>query len=118
MLNRLELTGEVVSEEERSKKIALEEAAVDRMRVEVFLEAHERAPAEIILDLGATAFLRSNQMRFYLSLVAYLLVEALRQMGLAGTKLAQAQCDTLRLKLLKIGAQIRVSARRVWISLA
>ncbi len=53
-LNRLELTGEVVSEEERYKKIALEEAAVDRMLVEVFLEAHELAPAEIILDLDAT----------------------------------------------------------------
>jgi len=53
-LNRLELTGEVVSEEERYKKIAMEEAAVDRMLVEVFLEAHELAPAEIILDLDAT----------------------------------------------------------------
>jgi hypothetical protein len=49
-LNRWELTGEVVSEEERYKKIALEEAAVDRLLVEVFLETHERAPAEIVCN--------------------------------------------------------------------
>ena len=49
--------------------------------------------------------------------MAYVLVEALR-LGLEGTELAQAQCDTLRMKLLKIGTQIRVTVRRVWISLA
>jgi hypothetical protein len=45
-------------------------------------------------------------------------MEALRRLGLAGTEWARAQCDTLRCKLLKIGAQIRVTVRRVWISLA
>lgn len=39
-----------------------------------------------------------------------------RRVGLTGTDLANAQCDTIRLKLFKIGAQIRVSARKVWIS--
>jgi len=53
-LNRLELTGEVVSEEERYKKIALDEAAVDRLLVEVFLQAHREPPPEIVLDLDAT----------------------------------------------------------------
>jgi hypothetical protein len=53
-LNRLELTGEVVSEEERYKKIAMDQEAVDRMLVEVFLQAHREAPQEIVLDLDAT----------------------------------------------------------------
>jgi len=53
-LNRLELTGEVVSEEERYKKIVMDQEAVDRMLVEVFLQAHRDAPQEIVLDLDAT----------------------------------------------------------------
>lgn len=43
-------------------------------------------------------------------------MHALRRLGLAGTELAQAQCDTIRLKLFKIGAQIRITVRNVWIS--
>jgi len=72
----------------------------------------------LFADRTSTAWLRSNQVRLYFSSVAYLLMEALRRLGLAGTELARAQCATLRLKLLKIGAQIRVTVRSVWISLA
>lgn len=72
----------------------------------------------LFADRTSTAFLRSNQVRLDFSSLAYLLVEALRRRGLAGTKLARAQCDTLRLRLLKIGAQIRVTVRRVSIALA
>jgi len=72
----------------------------------------------LFADRTSTALLRSNQVRLYFSSVAYLLMEALRRLGLAGTELSRAQCATLRLKLLKIGAQIRVTVRRVWISLA
>jgi Transposase DDE domain group 1 len=72
----------------------------------------------LFADRTSTAFLRSNQIRLYFSSVAYLLLEALRRLGLEGTELAHAQCDTLRRKLLKIGAQIRVTVRRVWVSLA
>ena len=43
---------------------------------------------------------------------------ALRRLGLAGTELAKAQCDTIRLKLLKIGAQIRMTVRKVWLTLS
>jgi len=53
-LNRLELTKETVSGKERYKKIALDHGAVDRLLVEVFLEAYPEAPKEIILDLDAT----------------------------------------------------------------
>ena len=53
-LNRLELTGETASRKERYKKIVLDHGAVDRLLVEVFLEAHREEPKEIILDLDAT----------------------------------------------------------------
>ena len=60
--------------------------------------------------------MRSNQLRLYFSSFAYILVQALRRLGLEGTELAKAQCDTIRLKLFKIGAQIQVTVRKVWIS--
>ncbi len=69
-------------------------------------------------DRTSTAFLRSNQIRLYFSSAAYLLMHALRRLGLRGTELTQAQCATLRLKLLKIGALIRVTVRKVWLPLA
>jgi hypothetical protein len=64
------------------------------------------------------ATMRANQVRLALSTVAYVVLRALRQFGLAQTALAEAQCDTLRLKLLKLGAVVRVSVRRVWLSLS
>jgi hypothetical protein len=62
--------------------------------------------------------MRANQIRLYLSTVAYMLMRALREFGLQDTELAPAQCDTIRLKLLKIGAVIRVTVRKVWVSLS
>lgn len=62
--------------------------------------------------------MRSNQIRLYFSSLAYLLLAALRRLGLKGTEWAQAQATTIRLKVLKIGALIRVTVRRVWIALA
>jgi hypothetical protein len=69
-------------------------------------------------DRTSTHWMRSNQVRLYLSSVAYVLMSALRRLALAGTELAQAQCHTLRLKLLKIGAQVRVTVRRVWLHMS
>lgn len=62
--------------------------------------------------------MRANQVRLGLATVAYVLMRALRQHGLAQTELAAAQCDSIRVKLLKIGALVRVSVRRVWVSLS
>ena len=70
----------------------------------------------LFADRTSTSWMRSNQLRLYFSSFAYILVHALRRLGLEGTELAKAQCDTIRLKLLKIGAQIRVSVRKVWMS--
>jgi hypothetical protein len=60
----------------------------------------------------------SNQLRLWFSSVAYILLHELRRLCLAGTEMANARCDTIRLKLLKIGAQVRVTVRRVWVHLA
>ena len=70
----------------------------------------------LFADRTSTSWIRSNQLRLYFSSFAYILVHALRRLGLEGTELAKAQCATIRLKLFKIGAQIRVSVRKVWIS--
>ena len=70
----------------------------------------------LFADRTSTSWIRSNQLRLYFSSFAYILVHALRRLGLQGTELAKAQCDTIRLKLFKIGTRIRVSVRKVWIS--
>jgi len=72
----------------------------------------------LFADRTSTALLRSNQLRLYFSSIAYCLLQALRRLGLQGTSMAHAQCGTIRLKLLKIGARVRITARKVWISMA
>ena len=67
---------------------------------------------------SSCATMRANQLRLWFSSVAYTLMVALRRLGLQGTKLAQAQCGTIRLKLLKMGAQIRLTVRKIWVSLS
>lgn len=69
----------------------------------------------LFADRTSTSWMRSNQLRLYFSSFAYILMHTLRRLGLAGTELAKAQCDTIRLKLFKIGAQIEVTVRKVWI---
>jgi hypothetical protein len=72
----------------------------------------------LFADRVSCETMRANQMRVYLSAMGYVLMSGLRRLGLAGTELAQAQASTIRTKLLKIGAQIRVTVRKVWISMA
>jgi len=66
----------------------------------------------------STEEMKGNQLRLYLSALAYTLVEALRRLALKGTEWAEAQVDTIRLKLFKIGALVHISARRVWLELS
>jgi len=70
----------------------------------------------LFADRTSTATMRANQLRLYCSSIAYTLMEGLRRLGLAGTDMARAQCQTIRLKLLKIGAQVHVTVRKVWVS--
>ena len=75
-----------------------------------------------VLDLEAdkmsTHFLASNQLRLWLASFAYLLLERLRALGCHGTELARATAGSIRLKLLKVAAQVTVSVRRVYIQLS
>ena len=72
----------------------------------------------LFADRTSARTMRANQIRLFFSSIAYVLLNALRRLGLAGTDLACAQCQTIRLKLLKIGALVRVTARKVWVHLA
>ena len=72
----------------------------------------------LFADRVSAATMRANQMRLYLSAMGYVLFSGLRRLGLKATELAQAQVSTIRTKLLKIGAQIRVTVRKVWVSMA
>ena len=72
----------------------------------------------LFADRTSCATMRANQLRLWFSSVAYTLMQALRRLGLKGTELARAQCNTIRLKLLKIGAQVRVTVRKIWVSLS
>lgn len=75
-----------------------------------------------VLDLQADRMsshhLASNQLRLWFATFAYLLLERLRSLGLAGTELAQATVGSVRLKLLKVAAQVTVSVRRVYVQLS
>jgi hypothetical protein len=72
----------------------------------------------LFADRLSTDEMKGNQLRLYFSALAYTLMEALRRLALTGTAWAQAQVDTIRLKLLKIGAIVRVSVRRVLLQLS
>ena len=72
----------------------------------------------LFADRTSTQTMRGNQLRLYFSSIGYILMHDLRRLALKGTDLEQAQCTTIRLKLLKIGAQIHLSVRRVWIRMA
>jgi hypothetical protein len=71
----------------------------------------------LFADRASAESMRANQLRLYLASMAYVLISGLRRLGLPATELAAAQVATIRLRLLKIGALVRVTVRKVWISL-
>ena len=73
---------------------------------------------DLYADRTPATTMRANQLRLWLASYAYVLMCALRRIALAGTELAKATCGSIRLKLLKIGAQVTVSVRRVKFALA
>ena len=73
---------------------------------------------DLMADRTPATTMRANQLRLWFASMAYVLLCALRRIGLAGTELARATCGTIRLKLLKIGAQVTTSVRRVKIAFA
>jgi hypothetical protein len=77
------------------------------------MENRIKEQMHLFADRLSTDEMKGNQLRLYFSALAYTLVEALRRLGLKGTVWAQAQVDTIRSKLFKIGAVVRVSVRRI-----
>jgi Transposase DDE domain group 1 len=73
---------------------------------------------DLFADRTSAATMRANQLRLWFASMAYVLLCALRRIGLAYTQFAEATCGTIRLKLLKIGAQVRISVRRIKIAMA
>jgi len=73
---------------------------------------------DMFADRTSTATLQANQLRLWFASMAYVLLCALRRIGLAFTQFAEATCGTIRLKLLKVGALVRVSVRRIKIAMA
>jgi len=69
-------------------------------------------------DRMSTHHMASNQLRLWFSTFAYMLMERVRTLGCQGTELARATAGTLRLKLMKVAAQVKVSVRRVYIQLS
>src|SRR5450631_1032247 len=78
----------------------------------------KKCQLDLYADRTSAATMRSNQLRLWFASMAYVLICALRRIGLANTVFADATCGTIRLKLLKIGALIRISVRRVRIAMA
>src|SRR5258707_4110662 len=103
--------------------LANEEWAAQALYEELYcgrgdMENRIKEQFSLFADRVSAETMRANQMRLYLSAMAYVLVDGLRRLGLQATELADAQVSTIRTKLLKIGAQIRVTVRKVWVSMA
>ena len=73
---------------------------------------------DLFADRTSTETMRANQLRLWFASMAYVLLSALRRIALAGSRLARATCGSIRLKLLKIGAQVRLSTRRIRFAMA
>ena len=72
----------------------------------------------LFADRTSAATIRANQIRLWFSSFAYILMQALRRLALKGTEMEKSQCQTIRLRLLKIGAQVKITVRKIWVSLA
>jgi hypothetical protein len=72
----------------------------------------------LFADRTSSHTMRANQNRLYFSSIAYVLLSAFRRIALVGTELAHAQCHTIRLKLLKVAARVKVTARKIWVHIA
>jgi Transposase DDE domain group 1 len=104
-----------LSAEDRAARPLYEEDYCGRGEAENRIKEQQ---LHLFADRTSARTMRANQIRLYFSSIAYVLLEALRRLGLGGTELARAQCQTIRLKLLKIGGLVRVTVRKVWVRLA
>lgn len=82
------------------------------------MENRIKEQLSLFADRVSAETMQANQLRIYFSAIAYLLVDGLRRLALTGTEMVHAQVHTIRLRLFKIGAHLRITVRRIWISLA
>ena len=73
---------------------------------------------DLFADRTSTATMKANQLRLWLASLAYVLMEAVRRLALAGTELANATVGSIRLRLLKLGVVVTVSVRRIKLAFA
>jgi hypothetical protein len=104
-----------LSAEDRSARPLYEEDYCARGEAENRIKEQQ---LHLFADRTSAGTMRANQIRLFFSSIAYTLLNALSRLGLEGTEMAEAQCQTIRLKLLKIGALVRVTVRKVWVHLA
>lgn len=103
------------SEEEWESRALYEDLYCARGEMENRIKEQQ---LDLFADRTSCHVMRANQVRLYFSSFAYVLLSELRRIALAGTDLARAQCATIRLKLLKIGARVRVTVRRIWVAMS
>src|SRR3954466_14021498 len=104
-----------LSVEDRAARPLYEEDYCGRGEMENRIKEQQ---LHLFADRTSAQTMRGNQVRLFCSSVAYVVLEALRRLGLGGTEMAEAQCQTIRLKLLKIGALVRVTVRKVWVKMS
>jgi len=104
-----------LSEKEWSARALYEDLYCARGEMENRIKEQQ---LHLFADRTSCTVMRANQVRLYFSSFAYVLLSELRRIGLVGTDMARAQCGTIRLKLLKIGARIRVTVRRIWVAMS
>ena len=104
--------------------LSLEDAAPQRLYEEIYCARSDmenrikECQLDLFADRTSAATMRANQLRLWFASMAYVLLCALRRLALQHTQFAKATCGTIRLKLLKIGALVRTSVRRITFAMA
>jgi hypothetical protein len=104
--------------------LSYEEVAPQRLYEEIYCARGDmenrikECQLDLFADRTSAATMRANQLRLWFASMAYVLLCALRRLALQQTQLAKATCGTIRLKLLKIGALVRISVRRITFAMA
>jgi len=103
--------------------LSVEEWPAQQLYEDLYCERGEmenriKEQLSLFADRVSAETMRANQLRVYFAAMAYALMHGLRRLALKGTELERAQATTIRLRLLKIGARIRITARKVWLSMA
>jgi len=104
--------------------LSLEDAAPQRLYEEIYCARGDmenrikECQLDLFADRTSAATMRANQLRLWFASMAYVLLCALRRLALQHTQFAKATCGTIRLKLLKIGALVRTSVRRITFAMA